>query len=285
VTELLRSASPPITALTEAGRAELRLLQEKIERERGFQCTVYKDKCLLRRMMVRMRARACETFAEYSDLLDRDAAEFDLLIDALTVNVTKFFRNLDTWHAIEESVLPELMSGDDARLRFWSAGCSSGEEPYSLAILLREWAERAGRPDDLRRCAIEGTDIDRASLAAADRAIYAPHSMAETPDQRRDRWFAAGPPYRLDAGVRAMVAFRHHDLIRDRPPQRCHLIVCRNVLIYFEREIQARVFEAFHDALLPGGFLVLGKAETLHGPMRGRFSVVNGRERVFRRPA
>jgi len=284
VTELLRVA-PPLAALTDAGRAELRLLQEKIERERGFQCTVYKDKCLLRRMMVRMRARGCDGFAEYSSLLDRDAAEFDLLIDALTVNVTRFFRNLDTWRVVEETVLPELMSGPDTRPRIWSAGCSSGEEPYSLAMLVREWAEGAGRPGDYRRVTIEGTDIDRASLAAAERAVYAPHSMAETPDERRYRWFAAGPPYRLDAAVRSMVAFRHHDLIRDRTPQRCHLIVCRNVLIYFERDIQARLFEAFHDALVPGGFLVLGKAETLHGPMRGRFSVVNGRERVFRRPA
>jgi chemotaxis protein methyltransferase CheR len=282
VTEAL--STRPVPELTDEARAALRVLQAKIQRERGFDCSVYKDKCLLRRLMVRMRARGRDCFADYAALLDRDADEFDLLIDALTVNVTKFFRNLETWNAIEESVIPALAERREESLRIWSAGCSSGEEPYTVAILLREHARRTGEFRWLRRMVLKGTDIDRGSLLAAERATYSMHSLVETPDEVRRRWFSDGPPYQLDESVRSMVRFRNHDLVRDPAPKDCHLIVCRNVLIYFEREIQAALFEAFHDALIPGGFLVLGKAETLHGPLRGRLAVVNGRERVFRKP-
>jgi chemotaxis protein methyltransferase CheR len=273
----------PADALSPEELEELRLLQERIQRDGRFNCAVYKDKCLRRRLMVRMRARGCKGFRAYAELLDRDAAELDRLLDTLTVNVTKFFRNPDTWDLLRETVVPALF--DDRRLQpaVWSAGCASGEEPYSVAILLHEWARKAGRAAELRRCRIDGTDIDRASLEAAQRAVFLPHSLVDTPAAVRDAWFSAGPPFALRDEARRLAAFRRHDLVSEPAPGGYGLVLCRNVLIYFERDTQAELLQRFHDALVPGGFLVLGKAETLHGAARALFDVVSVRERIFRR--
>ncbi|HEY0152259.1 MAG TPA: protein-glutamate O-methyltransferase CheR [Longimicrobium sp.] len=263
---------------------ELELLKRKIERDRGFNCQFYKDKCLRRRIAVRMRARGERTFAEYGSLLDRDPGEYDLLLDTLTINVTKFFRNMETWTAVEQQVAPHLFAGHGP-VRVWSAGSASGEEAYTVSILLREWAERNGRTADLARLRITGTDIDRRSLEAAERGVYPDLSLVETPEEVRRRWFSAGPPYRIDAAAKQGVRFVHRDLISGPPEAEQSLIFCRNVVIYFDREIQERLFKRFHDALVPGGFLVMGKVETLIGEARTLFRSVNNRERIFQRPA
>jgi chemotaxis methyl-accepting protein methylase len=263
---------------------ELELLKRKIERDRGFNCQFYKDKCLRRRIAVRMRARGERTFAEYGSLLDRDPGEYDLLLDTLTINVTKFFRNIETWTAVEQQVAPHLFAGRGP-VRVWSAGSASGEEAYTVSILLREWAERNGRTADLARLRITGTDIDRRSLEAAERGVYPDLSLVETPEAVRRRWFSPGPPYQIGAEAKQGVRFVHRDLISGPPEAEQSLIFCRNVVIYFDREIQERLFKRFHDALVPGGFLVMGKVETLIGEARTLFRPVNNRERIFQRPA
>ncbi len=261
----------------------LELLKRKIERDRGFNCQFYKEKCLRRRIAVRMRARGERTFADYGALLDRDPAEYDHLLDTLTINVTKFFRNAETWAAVEEQVFPELFAGRGP-IRVWSAGSASGEEAYTLAILAHEWLEREGRAPEASRLKITGTDIDRRSLEAARRAEYPDLSMTETPSRVMERWFSPGPPWRLADAPRRNVAFERRDLISGLPLDQQHLIFCRNVVIYFDREIQERLFRRFYDSLAPGGFLVMGKVETLIGEARQLFRHVNNRERIFRRP-
>jgi chemotaxis protein methyltransferase CheR len=277
-------AMPPFTAHLEGDDEALERLKRKIERDRGFNCQFYKEKCLRRRIAVRMRARGERTFADYAALLDRDPAEYDHLLDTLTINVTKLFRNAETWAAVEEQVLPHLFEGDGP-LRAWSAGSASGEEAYTLAILAREWLEERGRAREASRLQIVGTDIDRRSLEAARRAEYPDLSMGETPEGVRERWFTGGPPWVLRPEAKQGVSFERRDLISGRPLAGQHLILCRNVVIYFDREIQERLFRRFYDALVPGGFLVMGKVETLIGEARLLFQPVNNRERIFRRPA
>ena len=268
---------------TLAADAEFAALTGKIARERGFECGAYKEKCLRRRIAVRMRARGVHTYADYARVLDGDGAEYDRLIDALTINVTKLFRNWETWEAMERVVLPALWAHPADRLRVWSAGCSSGEEPYSLAILLHRYADRTNTLPRLRRLTVLGTDIDRDSLAAAARGTYEEAAFADTPEDVRRRYFVP-PDNAVHPDVRALVGFERRDLLRDDPPAGPHdLIVCRNVLIYFDRATQEALFERFHRALAPGGFLVLGKVETLIGPARTLFAPVDGRERIFRR--
>lgn len=256
-------------------------LAEKITRERGFGCASYKEKCVRRRIAVRMRARGVHTFEEYGRLLDRDRHEYDLLLDALTINVTKFFRNPETYAAIDREIVPELYARVEPQLRLWSAGCASGEEPYSLAMLMHRYA--IAQAKRFERVEVLGTDVDRASLAAAERAVYTESTLDDTPDDLRQMYFPLKPPYHIPREVRAAVQFRRHDLLREAFPEAQHLIVCRNVIIYFDRATQEALFERFAAALLPGGFLVLGRVETLFGPARTLFVPVDNRERLFRR--
>ena len=257
------------------------VLTGKITRERGFGCASYKEKCVRRRIAVRMRARGVHTFEEYGRVLDRDAHEYDLLLDALTNNVTKFFRNPETFAAIDREIVPALYARVEPQLRIWSAGCASGEEPYSLAILMHRYAAAEGRRFD--RVEVLGTDLDRASLATAEHAVYLEPTLSDTPLEVRQMYFSMQPPYRLHGDVRARVQFRRHDLLIEPFPEPQHLIVCRNVIIYFDRITQEALFERFAASLLPGGFLVLGRVETLFGPARTLFAPVDGRERLFRR--
>jgi chemotaxis methyl-accepting protein methylase len=269
-----------IDAAIDAGFAEL---TGKIARDRGFGCASYKEKCLRRRIAVRMRARGVHTYADYARLLDADPREYELLLDALTINVTKLFRNWETFAAIGRAVIPELWARDEPALRVWSAGCASGEEAYSLAVLFHRHAEAVGAPHRLSRVSVLGTDIDRASLDAALRGAYQEASFADTPPELRQAYFAPSAPHEIRPEVKRLVRFERRDLLREPPPEGMHLIACRNVIIYFDRTTQEALFERFHAALVPGGYLVLGKVETLLGPARTMFAAVDSRERIFRR--
>ena len=269
-----------------AGRPdhEFARLTEKITRERGFGCASYKEKCLRRRIAVRMRAKGVHTYHDYARVLDSDAREYDLLIGALTINVTKLFRNWEVFASLRDRVIPELWTRP-TRLRVWSAGCASGEEAYSLAILFHEHARALGQLSSVDRVSIIGTDIDRQCLLAAERGAFDESTFADTPPELRRRYFTPDAPYTIIPAVRSTVRFERRDLLSQQPPDGgLHLISCRNVVIYFDRATQERLFLRFHDALAPGGFLVLGKVETLLGAARAMFGVVDSRERIFRRP-
>ena len=261
-------------------------LLERIARERGFACDRYKDRCLHRRIAARMRVRGVHGYDDYQRILDGDAEELDRLVDALTINVTKLFRNWDAWSVIADEVIPALWDRPDDEIRAWSAGSSSGEEAYSMAALFHRHAEQRGELDRLDRVRILGTDIDRASLVAAERGTFGETAFADTPAALRARYFGAGAPASVAPELRRLVRFGRHDLLREAAPAGpWHLIVCRNVLIYFDRDSQEVLLDGFAGALAPGGVLFLGKVETLLGPVRSRFTAVDQRERIFRRLA
>jgi chemotaxis protein methyltransferase CheR len=266
--------------------AGFRMLTEKITRDRGFRCASYKDKCLRRRIAVRMRAKGTASPDEYAGILDTDPREYERLLRSLTVNVTKFFRNWETYSAIEKKVIPALWEREEDELRVWSAGCASGEEAYSLGILMHQYANETKTAPRLESVRILGTDIDGDCLSEAERAFYAESALGETPASLRERYF---PPvaglHTMLPEVRKLVTFECNDLLAHDPPvENVHLLLCRNVIIYFERDAQDALFAEFHRVLAPGGFLVLGKVETLLGDARSLFTPVNARERIFRKP-
>ena len=258
-------------------------LTDKIARERGFGCASYKEKCLRRRIAVRMRARGVHTYHDYARVLDADDAEYDRLLEALTINVTKLFRNWETYSAVAQKVIPVLWAQGEP-ISVWSAGCSSGEEPYSVAALFHRHAESVGALAELpQRVRVLGSDIDARCLQAAERGTFDEGDFADTPEELRRRYFDERPPFGIAPDVRRLVRFEKRDLLADAtPPGPHHLIFCRNVLIYFDRDTQERLFDRFHRALAPGGFLVLGKVETLLGASRSRFAAVDARERIYR---
>ncbi len=253
----------------------------KLERERGFRGNLYRQKCLRRRVAVRMRARSVTRLEDYAEILDQDPTEYDRLLRVLTINVSKFFRNPETWEAIGEQVLPDVL-GTRSPLVMWSAGAASGEEAYSLAILAWEWLGRNGgrRWNGIR---IVGTDIDGDSLEAARAAVYADIALSETPVDVQRRWFESRDGYRLKDPIKSLVEFEQLDILKGRPDFDADVILCRNLLIYFDRPAQSQVFATFVDVLRPGGYLVLGRVETLGHEVRSHFEVVNGRERIYRK--
>jgi chemotaxis protein methyltransferase CheR len=267
--------------LSAADAAELAALKLQIQDAVDFRCAGYKEKCLRRRIAVRMRARGVHGYAEYSSLLAADPAEYEKLVDTLTINVSKFFRNPEVWDVLEQDVMPELLDLPDDNIDVWSAGTASGEEAYSVAMLALDVAARRGH--DAGRVRILGTDIDRESLAVAERGTYTDFAMTDIDAAVRDRWFRHESTWRLAPEPRSLVRFTKLDLMRDPVPERQHLILCRNVIIYFERSVQEELFRRFHAALRPGGFLVLGKVEALFGASGSLFKAVSNRQRVFQR--
>lgn len=261
-----------------------RALTEKITLARGVRCEAYKEKCLRRRIAVRMRARGVHSFEDYARLLDQDAREYQLLLDALTINVTKFYRNPETWSALAKSHLAELWRARHGHVRAWSAGCASGEEPYTLAVLFAETARLAGA--GLGSVRVDATDIDRQSLDRCADPAYPEAAFTEMPAELVRRYFTAEVPRRPNPELRRVVQVATHDLTRQAPPHPPYdLIACRNVVIYFDRTTQECLFDQFAQALSPGGILVLGKVETLLGAGRDRLELIDARERLYRRPA
>lgn len=274
--------------MTEGGNdSALEALLEQVHQARGFCCDAYKNSCLRRRIAVRMRACGVETYAQYADRLREDATEYDRLLETLTINVTKFYRNPETWNLLADQVIPELVARRDGTVKCWSAGCASGEEPYTLGALLLEQTVKNGSEPPGPGC-IDATDFDLGSLDKANAGRYGPDAFSEMPNGLAAKYFQRD---RLDGEtlvvadeVRRLVRFSRHDVTKDAPPHPPYdLILFRNVVIYFDRPTQERIFTRMAEALVPGGVFILGKVETLFGPARQMLHLVDVRERVYRR--
>lgn len=268
--------------------ASFQALTQQISDAEGLALHAYKDKCLRRRIAVRMRARGIHTYEDYQSLLRQHPEEYHKLRDSLTINVTKFYRNAATWESLADTVLPELFLAREGHVRVWSAGCASGEEPYTLAMVFADLAERLARRVWLKRVTIDATDIDHQCMALAEAARYRPTSFEEAPDHFREEYCRqVEEGYEVIPSLRALVQVRQVDLMRDAPlAPEYDLVVCRNVVIYFDRTTQEQLYQTFADVLPEErGVLVLGKVETLFGPVQKRFTLLDVRERIYRRCA
>ena len=264
----------------EAGFA---VLKASLIRITGWDLHRFKDNYLRRRVGARVRALGCQTWADYEAILGKDAGELERLKDRLTVNVTEFLRDSEVWTELSASVLPVLIEQAAKRplreLRIWSAGCSSGEEPYSLAMLALEAVTASGKDVDVR---VLASDLDPLVLERARQGRYPAAAVAALAPKLRETWFDRdGDGVRVKARLRETVSFRPLDLFSSPPPPHLDLLLCRNVMIYFSRELQQRLLRAFHQALRPGGIFVTGKTETVLGPARTVFQCVSARSRIF----
>ena len=251
----------------EAADATLDELLGYLRRDRGFDFSGYKPAGLERRVRKRMQAAGVGTFAEYVDYLEVHPDEFVHLFNTILINVTGFFRDPPVWQALAADVVPRVAAAKAGHesIRVWSAGCASGEEAYSMAILL---AEALGVEAFRERVKIYGTDVDEEALDQARQAVYPARALEDVPPALQEKYFEAAGDRRLfRKDLRRNVIFGRHDLFQDAPISRLDLLVCRNCLMYFNAEAQARIMERFHFAVNEGGYLVLGRAEMLltHG--------------------
>jgi two-component system CheB/CheR fusion protein len=272
--------APAEQSLTEEERNDFEELLDYLKRSRGFDFTGYKRASLVRRVSIRMKAVGVDNFHDYLDFLQVDPGEFTALFDTLLINVTGFFRDPAAWEFLSSDVLPGLLAAKTppAPIRVWSAGCASGEEAYTLAIVL---AELLGVDEMRQRVKIYGTDIDEAALVVARHATYTPKAVSALPEPLLAKYFEKfGANYIFRKDLRRTVIFGRHDLVHAAPISHIDLLACRNTLMYLNSETQARVLARMHFALEQGGILLLGKAEMLlsHGDL---FNPVDLKRRIF----
>ncbi|MDQ1276113.1 MAG: chemotaxis protein methyltransferase CheR [Euryarchaeota archaeon] len=259
------------------------LLKRAVTGSTGFNCEQYKEAHFKRRINVRVRATSSENYEEYLRLLKRNSTEHEHLIKTLTINVSEFFRNPETFEVIEKEVIPLLIKSRSDSLvksvRIWSAGCATGEEVYSLAILMHRVL---GKDLEKFRISITGTDIDTLSLEKARQGVYFENVLKNLDASTKEKYFVKqSERYQVSDKLKGMVRFKRHDMISESCTDRFDLIICRNVMIYFKKEIQEQLQLNFHKTLNKGGFFVIGKAETLLGTASNRFKPYNARERLY----
>lgn len=252
-------------------------LIDYIEQHTSFRCQNYKIRPLRRRLKVRMRALEIESYYTYWQYLQDNPSELNKLKDILTINLSYFFRNRETYDFLSTRIFPEFerMSGP---LVFWSAGCARGEEPYSLGILAAEHGIK-------HRVRIYGTDIDENALIAAEQGMYSAASFSYTPQEILDRYFITRKEgFLIKRELIADVRFIKLDLFEKPMFERCHLVVCRNVLIYLDKNGQSMILKTIYDHMNTGAYLVIGKVELLIGlPEVKLFQVIDRAEHIYRK--
>ncbi len=271
---------------------DFRALVNQISRDRGFDCSQYRETYLKRRFAVRLRRNHIQSYREYLQFLKKNPDEYNSLIDALTINVTQFFRSPETYNVLKSTVLPKLIGDKKAvnsrRIRIWSAGCASGEEPYSIAMVV---SEVLGKDIVNYNVSIIGTDIDDRSLRLAEKGVYPENVVKSTTGKwSTGKWYlnkyftrSEDNMYMVNDRLKSLVQFKKHNLLTDRYPKNIDMIFCRNVIIYLSRDFQKELFNNFYRALNMGGYLVIGKVETLSRSVRERFSIIDNREHIYQK--
>jgi len=266
------------TDTDESFEALLRYMRDS----RGFDFTGYKRTTLMRRVQHRMAQVGHDTFEEYLDMLQASSEEFSALFNTILINVTAFFRDPDSWDYVATDVVPQVLAehGPHDPIRVWSAGCASGQEAYTLAMLL---AEALGPDDFRRRVKIYATDVDEDALMGARAASYDEKAVESVPAELLKKYFEqVNGRYIFHKDLRRAVIFGRNDLVKDAPISRVDLLVCRNTLMYMNADTQRNVLGRLHFALGAQGTLFLGHAEMLlsHGD---RFTPLNLKHRIFRK--
>ncbi|WP_254523238.1 CheR family methyltransferase [Natrinema caseinilyticum] len=253
-----------------------------VEDELSFATSHYNDSYLDRRVSSRMRRTQSDTYDAYFEILRTDPDEQDALLEAMSINVTGFFRNPDVWSGIR--VVLRRLSENYPTVRVWSAACADGREPYSLSMLARDDPEI-----DESKVYILGTDISTPALETARAGVYEESRTVDLDDQLSflddyTRYVDVdGRTYRIGNGVKQNVRFQRHDLINDEPKSGFDLVVCRNLFIYIDNAYKESMLETIARSLRPEGYLVIGKAETIPPNLQSSFAVREARLRIYQR--
>ena len=239
------------------------VLLEYLKHSRGFDFTGYKRPSLMRRVSNRMNLVGLNDFDDYMDYLQVHPDEFSNLFNTVLINVTSFFRDPPAWNYLATEIIPRIIKTkkENDPIRVWSVGCSSGEEPYTIAIML---AEALGDEAFRNRVKIYATDVDEVALSEARAASYTKEKTQPISAELLKKYFEpVGKRYVFRSDLRRLIIFGRHDLLKDAPISRLDLLVCRNTLMYFNSDTQGVILNRFHFALKDKGYLLLGKSELL----------------------
>lgn len=256
-------------------------LLEYLKQTHNFDYTGYKRPSLIRRVQYRMNMIPIKSYRDYTNYLEEHPEEFLHLFNTIEINLTNFFRNASAWDYIATQIIPQIIASkpSDEPIRAWSAGCATGEEVYSLAIVL---AEALGVEQFCSRVHIFGTDLDDDAISQARQGSYSISKISGIPDYLLKKYFEQiDGCYVFRKDLRRCISFSRHNLIEDAPMSKIDLLACRNVLIYLNVETQVRVLVRFHFALKENGVLFLGNTEIIPSEITALFSGVNYESRIF----
>lgn len=217
----------------------------------------YKERQMKRRIDALIAKHGIKGYEEYVQVLKNDKTKFEEFVNYLTINVSEFYRNPDQWRLMDKEIIPELIGKFGKNLKIWSAACSTGDEPYSLVMAL-------SRHIPLNMIRITATDLDKQVIAKAKVGLYSEKSIAAVPDDFKKKYFTKiGLSYQISNEIKSRVEFKEHNLLESNYPKDYHMIVCRNLLIYFTEEAKDEVFRKFYQTLAPGGILFIGSTEQI----------------------
>ncbi|MBC7780441.1 MAG: PAS domain-containing protein [Proteobacteria bacterium] len=277
----LSAAGPSTPDAADEAEAALQGVMGLLKKRTGHDFKHYKRATVLRRIERRLQVAGVSALPSYLEFMNGQPGEANALLDDMLIGVTNFFRDRESFEALEREVIPTLFAPafNGEPLRAWVAGCSSGEEVYSLAILL---ADAATRATEARELQLFASDIDESALAVGRQGRY-PEAIATdvAPNFLRSYFCKEGIGYRVHDALRKKVLFAAHNVLRDPPFSRLDMVSCRNLLIYLDREAQSEILQTFHFSLRPGGYLFLGSSETADAAPR-LFSEVDKKHRIYR---
>ncbi len=217
----------------------------------------YKEKQMRRRIDTLISKNEMADYDAYVGLLKKDKEKFEQFVNFLTINVSEFYRNPEQWKLLDQEIIPDLIKKFGKSLKIWSAACSTGDEPYSLVMAFSKHIP-------LNQIKVFATDLDNQVMDTARLGIYSEKSIVGVPAEFKKKYFTkVGNSYQISNEIKSRVQFQQHNLLKDDYPTRCHLIVCRNVLIYFTEEAKEGVYKKFNDALVKDGVLFIGSTEQI----------------------
>ncbi|RXT13907.1 protein-glutamate O-methyltransferase CheR [Ammoniphilus sp. CFH 90114] len=235
-----------------------------VKRKTGIDLALYKEAQMKRRLTSLRQKRGYSEFTSYFEAMNRDKELYYEFLDRMTINVSEFFRNSGRWDVLNKKILPRLLK-EKPRLKCWSAACSTGEEPYTLSLILSQYMP-------LRDINILATDIDDGAIARAKVGVYSDRSLQECPKDLLKRHFMQeGNHYQISDDIKNTIKFKKHNLLAEPFDSGYDLIICRNVMIYFTEEAKHHLYQEFSDALRPGGVLFVGSTEQIFQPQQYRF--------------
>lgn len=218
----------------------------------------YKEKQMRRRIDTLVTKNACKSYEDYVALIKKDKDLFEQFVNFLTINVSEFYRNLDQWKLMDETVIPKLLENNKRQIKIWSAACSTGDEPYSLAMAFSKHIP-------LSNIKILATDIDKQVIQHAQVGLYSAKSIVGVPDDMKKKYFTqVGSSYQIADEIKKCVEFKEHNLLKDIYPRDFDLILCRNVVIYFTDEAKDMIYEKFFESLKKKGVLFIGSTEQIN---------------------
>ncbi|WP_062198261.1 CheR family methyltransferase [Massilibacterium senegalense] len=241
---------------------------ENINRKTGIDLSQYKEAQMKRRLISLYEKKGYKNFQEFYVAMSKDQVLFDEFLERMTINVSEFYRNKNRWDVLENKILPEMLQSNRT-LKIWSAACSTGEEPYTIAMILSKFLP-------MSKIKVLATDLDKTVIERAKAGVYTARSLQEVPKEMVQKYFHKdGISYQISDDIKRTVTFREQNLLADRYDQGFDLIVCRNVMIYFTDDAKDILYRKFNQALKVGGVFFVGSTEQIFNPQKYGFEIID----------